>query len=129
MGQGIKLSHELGYLRIGAAVPVLRVADVDFNVTAIIELIRKARQEGVQALSFPEMAITGYTLGDLVQHQALLTKAEEGLGKILAESTDNPMIVIVGMPLSVEQKIFNCAVGNQCRTYPRSNTQDLFAQL
>ena len=86
MNQDIKLSRDLGFLRIGAAVPILRVADVDSNVTEIIGLMKKARQEGVQALCFPEMAITGYTLGDLVQHQALLTKAREGLDKILAES-------------------------------------------
>ena len=110
MKQDIRLSHDLGFLRIGAAVPVLRVADVDSNVTEIIDLMKKARQEGVQALGFPELAITGYTLGDLVQHPALLTKAREGLGKILAESAENPMIVIVGMPLALEQKIFNCAV-------------------
>jgi NAD+ synthase (glutamine-hydrolysing) len=108
--EDIRLSRDLGFMRIGAAVPVLRVADVDANVTEIIGLIRTAGREGVQALCFPELAITGYTLGDLVQQQALLTKAEEGLGKILAESSDIPMVVIVGLPISFEQKIFNSAV-------------------
>jgi len=110
VGQSVDLSKELGFLRIGAAVPVLRVADVPFNVGGIIEAIRKARNEGVQVLTFPEMAITGYTIGDLVQHQALLSKAEKGLGSILDESAGSNMVVIVGMPLSTEQKIFNCAV-------------------
>jgi NAD+ synthase (glutamine-hydrolysing) len=110
LSQDIRLSHDLGFLRIAAAIPVLRVADVDSNVNEIIGLMRKARREGVQALCFPEMAITGYTLGDLVQHQSLLAKAREGLGKILVESASNPMVVIVGMPLSLEQKIFNSAI-------------------
>jgi NAD+ synthase (glutamine-hydrolysing) len=106
----VQLNKDLGFLRIAAAVPLLRVADVDFNVGNIIEVMKKARGEGVQVLTFPEMAITGYTLGDLVQHQALLTKAKEGLRRILEASTGNPMVVIVGMPLEVEQRIFNCAV-------------------
>lgn len=110
MGQSVDLSKDLGFLRIGAAVPVLRVADVHFNVGGIIEAIRKARNAGVQILTFPEMAVTGYTIGDLVQHQALLSKAEKGLGSILDESSGSSMVVIVGMPLSNEQKIFNCAV-------------------
>jgi NAD+ synthase (glutamine-hydrolysing) len=110
LSQGVKLSRELGYLRIAAAVPQLRIADVDFNVKSIIELMRKARQQGVQVLCFPEMAVTGYTLGDLVQQQALLKKAETGLGEILAERSDKPMVVVIGTPLSVEQKIFNTAV-------------------
>ena len=76
MGQDIQLSKDLGLLRVGAAVPVLRVADVDFNVGTIIDAMGKARNEGVQVLAFPEMAITGYTIGDLVQHQALLLKAK-----------------------------------------------------
>jgi len=106
----VQLSKDLGFLRVGAAVPELRVADVDFNVDAIIELLRKARNEGVQIITFPEMALTGYTLGDLVQQQALLSRVKRGLGDILNECSGSAMVVVVGMPLSVEQKIFNCAV-------------------
>ena len=110
MGEEIQLSQDLGLLRIGAAVPVLHVADVDFNVGAIIDAMRKARDEGVQVLAFPEMAITGYTIGELVQHQALLSKAKMGLAEVLKESAGSTMVVTVGMPLVVDQKIFNCAV-------------------
>ncbi len=110
MGEKIQLSKDLGFLRIGMALPVLRVADIDFNVEAIINTMRKARNQDVQILTFPEMAITGYTIGDLVQHQALLLKAQKGLEEVLNESATSPMVVIVGMPLVVEQKIFNCAV-------------------
>jgi len=106
----IHLSKTLGFLRIGAALPTLRVADVGFNVLAIIDTMKKAREQGVQVLTFPEMAITGYTLGDLVQHQALLTKAQEGLNEILNESSRSTMVTIVGVPLVMEQRIFNCAV-------------------
>ncbi|MDO8491855.1 MAG: NAD(+) synthase, partial [Dehalococcoidia bacterium] len=110
MDQGVQLSKSLGMLRIGAAVPSLRVADVDHNVAGIIDTINKAKAEGVQALAFTEMALTGYTIGDLVQHQALLSKAREGLRRILEASASVRMLVVVGMPLEVEQKIFNCAV-------------------
>lgn len=110
MGEGVQLSKELGFLRIGAAIPVVRVADVDFNVDAIINAMREARKRQVQVLAFPEMSITGYTLGDLVQHQALLSKALKGLDEIVKESQATAMLTIVGMPLVVEQKIFNCAV-------------------
>lgn len=109
MNEDIQLSKTLGFLRVGAALPVLRVADVDFNVNAILNTIRKAREQDVQILVFPEMAVTGYTLGDLVQHRALLTKAQEGLIEVLNESAGGPMVVVVGMPLVVTQRIFNCA--------------------
>ncbi|MFH1382139.1 MAG: NAD(+) synthase [Chloroflexota bacterium] len=108
-GENIQLSRDLGLLRIGAASPMLRVADVDFNVAAISDVISKAKDDGVQVLFFPEMALTGYTIADLVQQQVLLLKAEEGLGKLLRESAGSGMVVIVGLPLLIEQKIFNCA--------------------
>jgi NAD+ synthase (glutamine-hydrolysing) len=106
----VQLSQNLGFLRLGGAVPELRVANIDFNVAGIIELLRKAKKEGVQVVTFPEMALTGYTLGDLIQQQALLLKAKEGLRDILNECSESAMVVVVGLPLSVDQKIFNCAV-------------------
>ncbi|HEX9078117.1 MAG TPA: NAD(+) synthase [Desulfuromonadaceae bacterium] len=128
MGHDIGLSRELGYLRIGAAVPELRVADVGFNVEAIIGMILTARDLGIQVLAFPEMAVTGYTLGDLVQHQALLTGAEKGLSEILAATAGFGMMVIVGMPLTIEQKVFNCAVaingGNILGVVPKTFLPD-----
>lgn len=105
----IYLNKDLGFLRIGAAVPRLRVADVDFNVSSMIDIIKKARSEGVQVLVFPEMSITGYTIGDLVQQHTLLAKAEEGLMRLVEASTGYGMAVIAGLPLCVDQKIFNCA--------------------
>ena len=110
MVESIQLNSDLGFLRIGGAMSALRLADVDFNVKSIISTMRKAGEQGVQVLAFPEMTITGYTLGDLVQHQALLAKARKGLEAVLAESAKRDIVVVVGMPLVVEQKLFNCAV-------------------
>jgi NAD+ synthase (glutamine-hydrolysing) len=110
MSENILLGKDLGFLRIGAALPTLRIADVDFNVTAIINIMKKAKERNVQILAFPEMSLTGYTLGDLVQHQALLVKVQNGLEKILEESATSAIVTITGMPLVIEQKIFNCAI-------------------
>lgn len=102
--------RDLGLLRIGAAVPQLKLADVDFNFGSIIETVQEASSKGVQVLVFPEMAITGYTIGDLVQQQVLLSKARKALQSFLHGSAISDMVVILGVPLDVEQKIFNCAV-------------------
>jgi NAD+ synthase (glutamine-hydrolysing) len=110
LNREINLGRDLGYLRVGAAVPSLRVADVDYNVKAILTMVEKARREGVQVLIFPEMSVTGYTLGDLVQHKALLTKTDAGLQEILAKSAGHPLVIVVGAPLTADHKIFNSAV-------------------
>jgi NAD+ synthase (glutamine-hydrolysing) len=106
----IRLTRDLGFLRVAAAVPEVRVADVNMNVAAIVKLMRKAGNEGVQILTFPEMAVTGYTIGDLIQQEALLLEAQEGLRLILKESAGSGMVVAVGMPLPIDRKVFNCAV-------------------
>jgi NAD+ synthase (glutamine-hydrolysing) len=108
--QDIKLIQDLGFIRVGAAVPQLRVADVDYNLKSIRGLIRQARHKGVQVLAFPEMAITGYTLGDLVQHQTLLVGAEKALTELAADKDGQSMLLIVGAPLLTAQKIYNCAI-------------------
>ena len=110
MVKDIQLTRDLGFLRTGAAIPALRVADVDYNVDAIIAMMREAKTKNVQVLAFPEMAVTGYTIGDLVLQQALLQKARQGLSRIVAESAASSMLIIVGMPLACEQRVFNCAV-------------------
>ena len=109
MAEKIQLNKDLGFLRVGAAIPKLHVADVDFNAAAIISTIKEAAGHGIQALAFPEMAVTGYTIGDLVQHKSLLNKALDGLRRILLETASTNMIVAVGLPIGVEQKVFNCA--------------------
>ncbi len=109
MDNKISLNGELGYFRIAAAVPLLKVADIDYNVDAIVKMVKQASAEEIQAIAFPEMALTGYTLGDLVQQQALLDKSEKGLGRILNECREYPVLIIAGMPLCIEQKVFNCA--------------------
>ncbi len=99
MKQGLKLTSDLGFLRAGVAVPKLRLCDVDFNVSAIAGMIEQAAAAGVQALAFPEMAITGYTIGDLLMQQSLLEKAEGGLKALLKASERHAMLVLVGLPV------------------------------
>jgi NAD+ synthase (glutamine-hydrolysing) len=106
----ILLSKDLGLLRVAVAVPELRIANVDFNIAAILKLLEKAKNEGVQIIAFPEMAVTGYTIGDLIQQETLLVKAQQGLLDILKASSGSNMVVAVGIPLPLDQKIFNCAV-------------------
>jgi NAD+ synthase (glutamine-hydrolysing) len=106
----IRLTGTLGFVRVGMAVPALKVADVAFNVSAITDMIRRAGELDVQVLAFPEMSLTSYTLGDLVQHQVLLSAAVRGLEALVKETAARSMLVVVGMPLVVEQRIFNCGV-------------------
>jgi NAD+ synthase (glutamine-hydrolysing) len=71
---------------------------------------------------FPELAITGYSLGDLVQHDALLQRATQALRQ-LARHTTAYTAMIVGLPLSVGNGLYNCAAilanGQICGIVPK----------
>ena len=95
-------------ISVGAAVPQLKVADVDYNVERIIDLIKKYRDCGV--LVFPELCVTGYTCADLFGSELLLNKAEEGLFRI-AEATEkmHGLAAVIGVPIRYSDKLYNCA--------------------
>lgn len=102
-----------GFVKVAAAVPRLKVADCFFNIEQIEGLIRQAIAEEVQFICFPELSVTGYTCMDLFSQQILLNKAEEALIKLVARTTNLPILSIVGMPLRIENRLVNAAVAFQ----------------
>ena len=64
-----------GFLKVAAAVPVVEVADVDYNVGQVESLIAQAEGQGVEVMVFPELCLTGYSCQDLFQQQLLIDKA------------------------------------------------------
>lgn len=60
----MKLSS-LSYIRTAVVSPILRIADIPYNVQQHKQIIKEAIEKGVQFLVFPELSITGYTCGDL----------------------------------------------------------------
>jgi len=99
-----------GFLRVGAGSPRLRVADPDYNVTEILGLVEQARSRGVQVLLLPELALTGYTAGDLFfSLSTLVGGAERALARLLAETARSPMVVVLGLPVALDGRLFNTA--------------------
>lgn len=102
-----------GYVKVAAAVPFVEVANCYYNIERIEALVRKAAANKVELLTFPELSVTGYTCGDLFLQPFLIEEAEKAV-ELLAERTkDVDMLFFVGMPLEVEDKLFNTAVAIQ----------------
>ncbi len=100
----------LDYIRIACAVPAVKVGDVKKNTEDICRYISQADEKNVDVLLFPELAMTGYTCGDLFYQDTLHNAVEGGLRKILACSADHPaMTVVVGLPVRMGMEIANCA--------------------
>lgn len=99
-----------GFCRVGAAIPRVSVADCEFNLQEIKKLISQAAEKNIKILSFPELSITGYTCNDLFLHDLLLKKTEEAIEKLLEETESLPVCFIIGAPVCLNSKIYNCAL-------------------
>ena len=98
-----------GFYRVCCARPELRIADITFNVKSIERSVDLAHQAGAALVVFPELSVTGYSCGDLFFQRTLIDAATAGLGEILIQSQSWSSLVIVGVPVIVDGRMFNCA--------------------
>lgn len=99
-----------GFVKVAAAIPLVKVADCPYNAEQVESLIAKAEGNGVQILVFPELNLTGYSCGDLFGQALLLEQAEMALMRVLNNTRQLDIISILGMPLRVDSMLLNCAV-------------------
>ena len=129
------LLRELGMIRVAAVSPELKVADVAFNLAAMEAATMQAADQGVQLIVFPELALTGYTCGDLFYQQRLLDQVRDGLKALTTLSAQTGMILVVGAPVRQSGRLFNAAVvmshGRICGVVPKTflpNTQEFYEE-
>ncbi len=113
-----------GFYRLAAAVPVLRVADVEFNEKAILASCRIAAEQGADAVVFPELSLTGSSCGDLFFQEKLLQEAKEAACRIARATQNLPLIAVFGLPLVCGGRIYNvaavAAAGTLCGIVPKT---------
>lgn len=98
-----------GFIKVAAATPEVRVADVEFNADKIIRCITKAENEGARLIVLPELAVTAYTCGDLFLQSELIRRAENALIGIVDATKDLDILCVAGLPVSDNGKLYNCA--------------------
>jgi NAD+ synthase (glutamine-hydrolysing) len=99
-----------GFLRVATGVPRTRVADPRANAERTLGLARQAAAKGAALIVFPELGLSAYTNEDLFQQEALTAATLEALARIVEESGQLATVLVVGAPLRIEQRLFNCAV-------------------
>ena len=98
-----------GFIKVAAATPDIRVADVPFNTKQICSAIEEAQNNQAKIVVFPELCVTGYTCGDLFTQDVLLQAAKQALLEITEFTREKDMLVFVGVPLVVDAKLYNVA--------------------
>ena len=98
-----------GFIRVATGIPELKVTDCAFNVSKIAELARQAEAQKVQVVCFPELSVTSYSCADLFYQQQLYADIDNALNELRMLTFTTTAALIVGLPVVIENQIFNCA--------------------
>ena len=100
---------ELGFVKLAAACPQVKVGDVEFNLTTAKAALDRAEAMGSALLVLPELHLTAYTCGDLFYSDLLLSAAREALDAFREYSRGKHCVTALGLPLRLGGKLYNCA--------------------
>lgn len=101
---------DYGFIKVAAATPKIKVADVDYNIELICNQIDEAAKNGAKVLVFPELCLTGYTCSDLFWQSLMLEKVKEKTIEIARYSKDYDMLIMIGIPYEHNGKLYNVGV-------------------
>ena len=95
-----------GFIKLANVTPRVYLGDVKLNMEEIKNTLKKIDSDVV---TFPELALTGYSMGDLFFNNSIIEEVENTISNFV-ETNKFPGIIILGAPVKVENSIFNCAI-------------------
>lgn len=102
--------NEYGYVRCAAASLKMEVANPRWNEQEMEHVIAEAVSNGVAIIVLPECAMTGYTCADLFFQKTLLEETEHQIAKLKKFLEGKEIIVAVGAPIQIENKLYNMGI-------------------
>ena len=103
-------AYDQGFARVAAVTLPVTLADPAANAAAVIARARRLGEEGVCLAVFPELGLTGYSIDDLLLSDVLLRETLAAIETVRAASAGFLPAIVVGAPLRVGGRLFNCAV-------------------
>ncbi|MCA0302950.1 MAG: NAD(+) synthase [Proteobacteria bacterium] len=98
------------FVRIACCVPRTRVADAAYNLAETLRLAAEGDKARTAIMVFPELGLSSYAIEDLLLQDALLDEVEESLAKVVEASKKMFPVLIVGAPLRLASRLYNCAI-------------------
>ncbi|MCM8711134.1 NAD(+) synthase [Clostridium sp. SYSU_GA19001] len=99
----------MNFIKVTAACPLTKVADVEFNLENIKICIENALKLNSKLIVFPELCITSYTCGDLFLQNQLYKKAIKAVEDLCNFSQNKDILIAIGAPLIFNNSMYNCA--------------------
>jgi NAD+ synthase (glutamine-hydrolysing) len=98
------------FVRVGACVPPVAVADPEKNGDQALALMQTADEQAIALLVFPELCLSAYAIDDLLFQDAVLDAAEAQIARLLTASMQLRPVFVVGAPLRREGRLYNCGL-------------------
>ena len=98
-----------GFARIASCVTRSHVGDPGRNADAILAAARICDERGVAVALFPELALSGYAIEDLLLQDVLLDAVETAAAGLVSASADLLSVIVVGAPLRHGARVYNAA--------------------
>jgi NAD+ synthase (glutamine-hydrolysing) len=99
-----------GFIRAAVCIPAVHVAEPRYNAARTMTLANRAAEANAAIALFPELGVSAYSNEDLFHQDALLEATVTAIGDVVASSRDLGPILVVGAPLCLDGKLFNCAI-------------------
>jgi NAD+ synthase (glutamine-hydrolysing) len=99
-----------GFARVAACTTRTTLADPAANAEAILAMARSCDEQSVALTVFPELCISGYAIGDLLQQTVVLDAVEAAIDTIVDASASLLPLLLVGAPLRHQGALYNCAL-------------------
>lgn len=97
--------YKHNFVKVGMVVPKIKLGDAYSNALEIVKIIEKDELNAI--LVFPELTITGYSLGDWIFNRQIINEANNALQYIL--DNNNQHLVILGSILELNGALYNVA--------------------
>jgi NAD+ synthase (glutamine-hydrolysing) len=99
-----------GFARVAACTTRTALADPEANARTILRMAEDCDKRAVALVVFPELCVSGYSIGDLLQQSAMLDAVETAIGAIVTGSVPLMPLLLVGAPLKHQGALYNCAI-------------------
>ena len=97
-------------ITIGAAVPEIKLGDVQSNASAIRDQMTEAEKLGCDLLLFSDLALTGSTCGMLFLQKTLLESCRHHLVRLAHSTNKSSMLTVLTLPLVIGSHLVKTAV-------------------
>jgi NAD+ synthase (glutamine-hydrolysing) len=103
-------AYARGFARVAACTHRTVLADPAANAASVLRVAGDCHDDGVAVAVFPELALSGYSIEDILLQDSLLDAVESALADVVAGSADLLPVLVVGAPLRHLHRIYNTAV-------------------